>query len=289
VLALLVIGATAAAALLAAASVRLRSLTATLLVAYLAFVADVGLTTLVLSPFHAVTRGGLAAAEAVILAGTIAVWWLRGRPGLPLGGARTAVRAVLSDVPTAVFLCAVLVLLAYELALGLMVPPNTWDALAYHLPRAAAWAQHHGVEWIPNAPTLRMNAFQPLAEQELFFLFVATGSAALYALPQFLAELAILVAVYGGARRLGFGIRPSACAALLFACFALVALEATTAQNDLVAASFPAVAVCLLLGEGVLEPALAGVAVGFGVGVKLTTALSLPVLERLADTRGPES
>ena len=71
-----------------------------------------------------------------------------------------------------------------------------------------------------------MNAYQPLAEQQNLFLFVATGGGALYALPQYLAELAILVAVYGSSRRLGFEVRAAACGAFLLATFSLVALEA---------------------------------------------------------------
>ena len=131
-----------------------------------------------------------------------------------------------------------------------------------------------------------MNAFQPFAEQQLLFLLVAVHGGLLIALPQFLAELAILVAVYGSARRLGFAARPAACAAFLLATFSLFALESTTAQNDLVAASFPAVAACLLLGPGRIEPLLGGVAAGIGLGVKLTTGLVFPVLVWLAIRQG---
>ena len=130
-------------------------------------------------------------------------------------------------------------LLAYELVLAVTVPPNNWDSLTYHLARAAAWKQHGGYFWIPNAPTDRLNEFQPVAEQELLFLFAATGTAALLAMPQFFAGVVILVAVYGASRRLGFAVWRSVCGACLLATFSLVALEATTAQNDLVAASFP--------------------------------------------------
>jgi len=84
VLGVLLIG---AAALLAAASLRSSSLVTTLLAAYLAFVADLGLVTWALLPVRGVTRGGLAVAEAVLLAAARAVWWLRGRPGLPPAGA----------------------------------------------------------------------------------------------------------------------------------------------------------------------------------------------------------
>ena len=72
----------------------------------------------------------------------------------------------------------------------------------------------------------------------------------------------------------------------MLATFSLFALEASTAQNDIMAASFPAVAACLLLGPALIEPLLGGAAAGIGLGVKLTTALVLPVLVWLAVREG---
>jgi hypothetical protein len=71
---------------------------------------------------------------------------------------------------------------------------------------------------------------------------------------------------YGSSRRLGFDVRVSACSAALLATFSLVALEAMTAQNDLVAASFPVIALCLLLGRTRGEAVLAGAALCTGLG-----------------------
>jgi Glycosyltransferase family 87 len=286
VVGVLLIGSAVATALLVAVAARLTSLASTLLLAYLALVANLALTTLVLSPFRDVTRAGLAVAEGAMLLAALAFWWGRGRPAPPLHAARTAARSLLTDGPTMLFLVAIAALLAYEAVLGLAVPPNNGDALAYHLAKAAAWAQHGGIYWIPNAPSVRINEFQPLGEQQLLFLLVATGGGRLVAIPQLLAEGAILVAVYATSRRLGFDPRRSAGAALLLATFSLLALESTTAQNDLVAASFPAAAAALLLGPGLLEPGLAGAAAGIGLGAKLTTMLVLPVLGWLALTRG---
>src|SRR5262249_17359365 len=162
-------------------------------------------------------------------------------------------------------------------------------SLTYHLARVAAWRQEHGVHWIANAPTGRMNEFQPLAEQLILFLYVA-GSTALYAIPQYVAQLAILVAGYGAARRLRYEPRyaPRAAArgTCLVAMLSLVALESTTAQNDLVAASFPVAAAFFLLGRSQLEAFLAGLALALGLGAKLTTALAFPALALLAWTRG---
>src|SRR5262249_37338453 len=143
----------------------------------------------------------------------------------------------------------------------------------------------HGVHWIANAPTGRMNEFQPLAEQLVLFLTVS-GSTVLYALPQFVAQLAILVAVYGSARRLGNEPNAAARGTALVAMLTLLALESTAAQNAPVAASSPISAAFLLLGRTQLEAALAGVALALGLGTKLTTALTFPVLAMLVWQRG---
>jgi hypothetical protein len=273
-------------ALLGALAFRFESLVSTLLAAYLLAVGNVVLVALVLSPFRAVDRGGLAAAEAVLLVGTGIVWWKRGRPWPPLAGARAAISEIVSNPVTLLFFAAVAVLLGYELVLGLTVPPNNWDSLTYHLARVAAWIHHGGYYWIPDAPDDRLNEFQPVAEQQLLYLFVASGSDQLYAAPQFVAELAILVAVYGAGRRLGFGVSAAASSVFLLATFTLFVLESSTAQNDLVAASFPAVAACLLLAGGRVEAMLAGAAAGIGLGAKLTTGLVWPTLLWLALLRG---
>jgi hypothetical protein len=276
----------AVAALLYAVSARIPSLVATVLVAYLAFVAEMVGTTLVLSPSDAVTRGGVGLVDALLVAGSVVVWLLRGRPALSLAGARESLRELAASRLTVLFLALVGVLLGYELVLALTVPPNNWDSLWYHLPRAVAWLQGHRYGWIQNAPTDILNTRQPVAEQELLFLFVATGKGQVFAVPQYLAEVAILVAVYGVARRLGFGVAASACSSALLATFSLMSLESSTAQNDLVAASFPVVAACLLLGDTRIEQVLAGVAVGIGLGVKLSAVFALPALALLAVARG---
>ena len=80
----------------------------------------------------------------------------------------------MADPVTVLFLVAVAVVLAYELVLALTMPPNNWDSLTYHLARVVSWLQHGGIYWIPNAPTDRMNEFQPVAEQQILYLFAAT-------------------------------------------------------------------------------------------------------------------
>ena len=110
-----------ATACFAAAAARFNSLVSTLLAAYLALVANVGLVTLSLSPTRSGDAGRVAVAEAVLLAVAVGGWWLRGRPGLALAArASAAVRMAFSDPVTVAFLAAVGVLLVYEGLLALL-------------------------------------------------------------------------------------------------------------------------------------------------------------------------
>jgi hypothetical protein len=280
VLLLAALGATAA---LAALSLRPSSWLTVGLSAYILLVAETTVLTTALSPLRAVTRLWLIVGEAVLLLIALALWFARRRPTLPRPDLHW--RAV-RDPGVALLAVAVIASCLYELLLVVSAPPNNWDSLTYHLARAAAWAQHGGVYWIPNPPTDRMNEFQPLAEQQILMLFVATGRSALFALPQFVAGCAAALGVYAVARRLGNPARAAAFAALLFASFPLVALEATTGQNDLVAASLPIVAAALILGGSRQELALSGLALGLAPGVKLTTAFVLPIPLVLALLKG---
>ena len=264
-----------------AAVLRPASFPSGVLFVYVVASAEAAALTTALSPFHLVTRNGLAVGETVVLVAAIGAWATAGRPGFPRPPIRSFAASVGWDPAIVVLAAAVVLSATYELVLVFTVPPNNWDSLTYHLTRAAAWAQHGGVYWIPNAPTDRLNEFQPLAEQQILLFFVATGRAALFAAPQFLAGAAIVAGIRS-ARRLGHAQRASLYAALLFATVPLFALETTTAQNDLIAAAFPIAASALVLegsGPGV---AVAGVAVALGIGVKLTTALVLPIPFALA-------
>jgi hypothetical protein len=282
----LIIGAAVASSVMLAAGLRLRSLAAALCATYVLLVSDLVLATVALSPFRRVDQTGIGILQGIVLTAALATWWRRGRPMPDLSGSRRSLRELARSPVALGFVGVLLCTLAYELFLALSVPPNNWDSLTYHLARVAAWVQYGGWHWIPNAPSDILNTRQPVAEQEIFFLFAASKSTALFALPQYVAQLAILVAVYGASRRLGFGVASAVSAVGLLGTFSLVALESVTAQNDLVAASFPVVAACLVLGGSRAELLLAGAALGIGLGVKLTTVLAWPVVVAIAAHRG---
>lgn len=272
----------AATALLVALSLGGRSVAGTVLAVYVLGVAEVTALTVLLSLVGEVGRWQYLALQIALLAA--AVWWWR-RSGRPVP-ARPEL-GWLRRSPIVLALAAVVALaVAYEAFLVLTSPPNNWDSMTYHLPRAAEWYQRGGVQFLEDVHTERMNAFQPGAEIQVLYVFALARNDLLAELPQWLAQLALLAAVFGVARRACWGPAAAAFAALLTATLTQVALQSVTTQNDLVAAALAAAAAYFVLGRTQVEVGLAGLALGLALGTKLTVALALPALALLALAAG---
>jgi hypothetical protein len=274
----------AATALLGAACLRSRTFAGFVLAAYLLAAAEVVVLAETLSLPRWIGATGFGVAEAVLFIAALAVWTMHRRPlpSLPVvRGSQLRAHPVLLALG-----CVVACALAYEAFLAVATPPNNWDSMTYHLVRAVEWLQRGRVGYVPQPATERVNALQPNAEIEVLYTFAFLHRDTLAALPQLTAELASLVAVYGIARRLAFRPAPAALAALLTATLTEVALESVTTQNDLVAASFVAACAYFLLGDGLVDDGLAGLAFAIAVGTKLTAVFALPALVLLRLSRG---
>jgi glycosyl transferase family 87 len=252
-------------------SLRLRSLTSTVVAVYLvAFAEVVGLTEL-LSLGHAIGEKGYLLGQLAFAGVALLVWSrtqaLPPAPRFPRGIRRHPLVAVLLVVVTGA--------VAYQAFVGLGTPPTNWDSLTYHLPRAAQWVQNGALGYVDAAPTQRINMFPPNAEIAIAYTFALAHGDWLAGGPQLVAELVLLLTIFGTARRLGFTRSSAAFAALLFATFSNIALESVTAQNDLVVASFVAAAAMYIIGREPREQALAGLAIGLAVGTKLTAVFAL--------------
>lgn len=250
-----------------------------LLAAWLIGFAEVVALSLLLSPEHAFTRSWLLAGLAVVLVAALLTWQRRGRPRPPSGrAALAALRETLHDPVLAVLAAAVSLGLAYSAALLLFTAPNDFDALWYHLARAAFWKQQHAVAYVDLANDKRINVFPPFAEIGVAFTMVLDQSDRLAGLVQFLALPATMLGIFGIARRLGFKRRPALYGTLVFGTFPVVALQASTALNDLVVASFLVAAACFAFSLSRTSLALAVLALGLAVGAKATALLALPVV-----------
>ena len=270
-----------ATALAASCSLRLRTLPPFLLAVYLLAAAELVVLGEALSLVGAVGATGYAVGQAALLAGSLWLWHRRGRPPPPLP--RLHLRAAARRHPVLTALAGFVgAAVTYQLFIAIATPPNNWDSMSYHLPRAVEWLQRGRVEYVPDAPTERMNAFQPASEIEILWTLVFLGRDTAAALPQLVAELASLIGIFAIARRLGFARPDAAFASLLAATLTQVALQSVTTQNDLVAASFVVASAALILGRGRIDVALAGLSLALALGTKLTSAYALPVLVALA-------
>lgn len=260
----------------ASALLRPASFAPRLVSAYVLAWSEVVALAVLLSPFRLLTPVSVLAAQTLVLIAVLAVRRARSptavRP-LSAQGLGFLVDAQLLPLALAVGASSV-----YAAVVGVALPPSNWDALTYHLARAAAWRQQEAVAWIAHAPTARMNEFPPNAEIGVLWTFLAGGSERFAAVPQLLAMVAIVLAVFVIAVRAGWTRAQAAFGALLTGTLPQVALQSTTAQNDLVVASLVAATAALLLGRQRRDHALAGVAFGLALGTKLTAVFAAPAL-----------
>jgi len=271
-----------------AAVAGLTSITGLLAAAYCIGFAEVVAVTLALSPFEAVTRLWLLCA----FASTAAVAFVTTRrPTVAplLRAAVGAARRVLSDPALALLAVVSAFGLVYIVALTVVTPQNDFDTIHDHLYRAALWNQDHAVGYTDCACAPYINAYPPVAEIGILGTMTLGGSDRFAGLVQTGAYLAIAVLVVGIARRIGLSTAQAAFGGLLTLTLPLLALQASTAQNDLVVAAFLLAATLFLLDGSPASPWLAGLATALAVGAKVTAPLALPILLAVAVLAHPRS
>lgn len=253
-------------------------LTGFVLAAYLVAFTEVVVITLALSIVHSLTRWTLLACVAVVFAIALGPWLRHAAPLPSLREGLAALRDALREPILAVLAAAVAVGLVYSAALGVLTPPNDWDAMTYHLARAAFWIQQHAVGYVPETHVVRINVNPPNAEIGTLFTMLLSDGERFVGLVQYAALLATGVGTYGISRRIGLGGRAALFGALLLLTTPVVILQGSTAQNDLVVASFLVAATYFLLGETKRELALGCLALALAVGTKFTAVIALPLV-----------
>ncbi len=260
----------------------------------LAFACAVGLAVLVcaetvamnaLSLLAGVTRTSVALAHVFLIAlgaGALLAGPSRGAsPRHPAHSIRRARATALLVLPLA----------ALAAASAVRYAPNTGDSMTYHLARVAHWIQQASVEVYPTG-TLRQTVMMPGAEYVLLALQVVSGSDRLAALLQLGAYLILVFAAPTVARIAGAPARHARWAAPLTAALPMAVLQASSTQNDLVAAvmvvAVIASALCLRRAErsgasAAARVTLVGACCAAALAVKASALLvSIPILLLLA-------
>ena len=270
-------GALAVTGALGACCLRLRSPVAFVLAAYLLAWTWLVILILALSPARWVTRGSLLAGLVLGAVLALAGWAATGSPRPPeLSRALPRARDAMRDPPILVLGAAVALGLTYIVALALFTPPNDLDV--YHVARASLWHQRHGVGHIANVEDARVNLFPPDAEIGQLATMLLASSDRYVSLPQLLAYGVLAVSVAGLGRKIGLSDREAVFGALAFATLPLVVLEAPSAMNDIVVASFFTCCVYFALCRDRASLLLLGIAIALAVGTKYSAIIALPTL-----------
>src|SRR5262249_51415630 len=207
--------------------------------------AEIVVVSLLLSPGRWLSQTNLLWTLLVVLAVAAGLWYGLGRPRAPsFRAARAACREALRDPLVAILAVAVAAAsrdrvavaaaIGYVAALIVGTAPNDYDALWYHLARAAFWKQQHAVAYIAGANDARLNGFPPNAEILDAFTMILGKTERFVGFVQLSALLAAMVAVAGIARRIGLTVPHALFGALLFGTLPVVILQSATALNDLV-------------------------------------------------------
>jgi hypothetical protein len=280
----------ATTACLVAATAKPLSLVSFVLGAYLVAWGELVGVVFVLSIFHAVRAWTLATALAAGLVAAVACWRAMDAPRPPPIAPRLRRAALaLRDPPLAILGLVAALAILYAVVLGTATPQNDWDSLGYHLTRAALWVQQGFVGYVPHTTDPRINGNPPNTEIGLLAVLLLGGDDRLTWLPQLTAALAGALAVFGIGRRVGWDVRGALFGALCFVSLPVIALQMSSALNDLVVAAFFTTAVYFALGTGRRAGAAAALALALGCGSKISAPLLLVVfgLVVLAGRRRP--
>jgi 4-amino-4-deoxy-L-arabinose transferase-like glycosyltransferase len=265
---------------------RLRTWSETFLSAAVAWGAFlIGLTEL-LSRFDLLTRG--ATAFGWLIVSVLVCLATRFLPQ------RDQVRPAAHDVISRfvkIFLFVVAGILAIQAWIG---PPNSWDAMTYHLPRVLHWIQDRNVNYYPvqflpidasrnwyyGSQQIRQLTMAPGAEYAVLNLQLVSGGERFSSLVQWFAYVGCLIGVWSIAELLGARPRACALAALFAGTLPMACLQAVSTQNDLVCAFWTICFVRLLIRLGTIrangfDTLLCGLSLGLALVTKATAYVYL--------------
>ena len=229
-----------------------------------AFGAVTALLTEALSPFHWLRRTPLTIAWLVIaLAASVVIH--KRRPVLP--------KLVFRPLETAVAITIAVIAMIAGLT-AILSPPNSADAMAYHLPRVVYWAQSGSVAFFPT-PYLNQVMLQPLAEYIMLHTYVLSGGDHFINLVAWGAFLGCIVGVSAVAAAVGLGSRGQAFAALFCATLPNAILQASGAKNDMLLALW---LVCVVYFAARRNAGFAALSIGLALATKATAYLFLPAV-----------
>jgi Glycosyltransferase family 87 len=237
--------------------------------------AGVVLSTEILGAIHALARGPVVALWLLAAAAFIVFFK---PPSLRFASLKDS----LTDSLLAASIAAIVGIIA---VVAILSPPNSADAMAYHMPRVIYWIQQRGVAFFAT-PYLNQIMLQPFAEYFMLHTYLLAGGDRFVNLVQWSACAISILSVSLIAQFFGASSRGQILAALFCATLPNGILQASGAKNDYLLAAWLVAAVYFLYRGNTI---LAGLAIGLAIGTKATAYLFLPPLLLLTGWRWRKS
>jgi hypothetical protein len=230
----------------------------------------IALQSEILSLFHSLANPYVAGLW--LLALLICAWFGWRRRLFLLGWKRLAASVHSLDRFAAVTLVAFSLIFLLLLVIVVISSPNNMDSLLYHMSRVMHWAQDQSLAHYPVGFEVQLT--HPIvAELSILQLRLLLGNDQLASLPQWLSLILGSIAVSLGAKLLGAGRKGQLAAAAFAISIPIGLLEATSTQNDYVAALWLIILAVFVLSAYQDEP-------GWAEILSISTALGLGLLTK---------